>query len=135
MATGPFQFSGVLLGQRRRHTPFDGNRMRQDSRSPGLRTASASDEPSSEHPIVHGSIDRTPTPGLRSCQTPSGRRGGRSRRVQDFDSNNFRTDANAFGGQSFAGVRPLALSAFDIGTGGVMLALAAMIIDSKLGWL
>jgi len=41
----------------------------------------------------------------------------------------------AFGGQSFAGVRPLALSAFDIGTGGVMLALAAMIIGSKLGWL
>jgi L-lysine exporter family protein LysE/ArgO len=40
----------------------------------------------------------------------------------------------AFGGRRFAGVfvRPMALSAFDIGSGLVMLVLAIMIIESKL---
>lgn len=40
----------------------------------------------------------------------------------------------AFGGRRFAGlfVRPRALSAFDIGSGLVMLTLAALIVDSEL---
>ena len=41
------------------------------------------------------------------------------------------------GGRHFAGVfaRPMAMSAFDIGSGVMMLVLAAMIIDSKLSWM